>query len=116
MRNKSEVVPVRPPKMHRREVAKVLADLTVGCRFRVWHLEFGFFTEKVINGKDVLWFRDIELDEEDADAVREGRPMDFQLSAWPRHDGVGGVVLAHNGKKSTFVFDAQGIHHIQILP
>lgn len=115
MRNKSEVAPTRPAKMNRRDINEVLGRIVVGDRFRVWYPEHGYFTEKVVDGKNVLWFGTIELDDADADAVREDRPLEFQMMSPPRFDGVGEATLLHNGKMGTFVYDAQGIHHIEIL-
>jgi len=115
MRNKSEATPRRPARMHRREILQTLAALTAGSRFRVWYLERGFFTEKVIRGESIFLLAGVVLDEEDADAVRENRPMEFEMLSKPAHDTVGEATLLYNGKKSEFVYDYHGIHHIEIL-
>lgn len=109
------MAPKRPEKMTPRAIQEVLAALTIGARFRVWYLEHGFFTEEVVGGKKVLWYGALEIDEEDADAARAGRPLDFQALSRPTYDEVGEVTMLHNGNASTFLYDHDGIHHIELI-
>ncbi|GAG38951.1 unnamed protein product [marine sediment metagenome] len=115
MRNKSEAAPVRPVRMSQEGITRVLGSICAGDIFRVWYLQHESFTEKVEDGKDVLWFGDIVLDEGDADAVRSGIPVEFEMVSPPGRAGSELAVLMRNGKESTFVYDHQGIHHIEIL-
>lgn len=114
MRNKSEVAPERPDQMPRDQIDRILESIAVGDRFTVWYLDHRFFTEAVEDGKNVLFFGDIVLDEEDAQAVRENRPIEFQMMSRPRFGAEGQATLMHNGKVSTFIYDGQGIHHIKV--
>lgn len=99
-----------------RDIDMLMRRLRPGQIFRLWYMGMWAWEKKVVDGCTLLAYDDIEIDEEDAEAALSNTHLDYEVVVPPTGTrAIGDVRLVRNGKRSTFVFNATGVHHIELL-